>query len=122
MPCNSDYMEPHARERDLSRVACLMDELNGRAWSPHEWQGFHPRVYGHAITTKEADAMVADLCARLQSVHVPGYSLEMQIWWRDHQRADAQRLERELAAAKDADERAAALAKLTPHERKLLGL
>jgi hypothetical protein len=46
----------------------------------------------------------------------------MQIWWRDHQAADKARVEAELAAAEDAKAKAAAIAKLTPHERKLLGI
>jgi hypothetical protein len=46
----------------------------------------------------------------------------MQIWWRDHQAADRARVEEELAAAADAKAKKAAIAKLTPHERKLLGI
>jgi hypothetical protein len=31
------------------------------------------------------------LCARLRQVDVTQYSLEMQLWWRDHQQVDALR-------------------------------
>jgi hypothetical protein len=34
---------------------------------------------------------MALLCARLRQVDVTQYSLEMQLWWRDHQQVDALR-------------------------------
>lgn len=121
MPCNSDYMEPTTYERDLSRVACLLDELAGKKWKPSHWNGFHPLVYCK-ITRELGDQMVQKLCYALQDRDVTQHSLEMQIWWRDHQAADKDRLERELAQAWAASAREAALAKLTPYERKVLGL
>lgn len=118
MPCNSEYLEPTRKEVQLSQVACLLDELAG-VRNPHRyWHGTHPDVYNRGAN---GDELVARLCAALQSVDVAKYSLEMQIWWRDHQRADRARVERELAQAADDSARAAALAKLTDHERRLLG-
>ena len=121
MPCNSDHMAANGYERELSQVACLLDELAGQKWEHDWWDGYHPRVYCKANRAL-GDQMVRDLCAALQSRDVTRYSLEMQIWWRDHQAADKARRERELAQAKTDAEREAALAKLTPHERKVLGL
>ena len=97
----------------------LLDELDGKEIDQHHWRGYHPRVYSQRV---DGDKMVAKLCKGLQSVDVKDYSLEMQIWWRDHQAADKARVEAELAAAEDAKAKAAAIAKLTPHERKLLGI
>lgn len=88
MPCNADYMDPNDQERQLSQVACLLDELEGRQWSKQEWRGMHPRVYGQPINP---DAIVAELCAKLRDADVSRYSLELQTWWRDHQEADRQR-------------------------------
>lgn len=119
MPCNSDYLRANTKEIELSRVACLLDELDGKPIDPAHWGGYHPRVYCKSI---DGDALVAELCGKLQDKDVTAYSLEMQMWWRDHQAADKLRVERELAEAKTKSERDAALAKLTPHERKLLGL
>ena len=119
MPCDSSYMEANGLEIRLSQVACLLDELDGKEIDQHHWRGYHPRVYSQRV---DGDKMVAKLCKRLQSVDVKNYSLEMQIWWRDHQAADRARVEEELAAATDAKAKAAAIAKLTPHERKLLGI
>ena len=104
----------------MSKVACLLDELDGKKRiNQDHWRGYHPRVYSQRFN---ADEMTAELCSRLQGVNVSDYSLEMQIWWRDHQEADKQRAKESLAKAKTEKQRKAALGKLTPHERKLLGL
>ena len=44
------------------------------------------------------------------------------MWWRDHQEADARKEREAKAAAAAESERAAALSKLTPRERRLLGV
>jgi len=119
MPCDSSYMEANGLEIRLSQVACLLDELDGKKINQDHWRGYHPRVYNQRA---DGDKMVAMLCKRLQDVDVKDYSLEMQIWWRDHQAADKARVKAKLAAAADAKEKKAAIAKLTPHERKLLGI
>ena len=104
----------------MSKVACLMDELDGKKKINRDhWRGYHPRVYNEDV---DADTMTAELCARLQAVDVTDYSLEMQIWWRDHKAADKKRAKAAVAKAKTDKQRAAAIKKLTPHERKLLGL
>lgn len=121
MPCNSDYMNASRYEIELSRVACLLDELAGRRWERRWWDGYHPRVYCK-IDRAKGNKMVRTLCEALQGHDVSQFSLEMQIWWRDHQAADKARCERELAQTKMEAERKAALEKLTPHERKVLGL
>lgn len=121
MPCNCDYMKPSSREIELSHVACLLNELDGKKWKRSYWEGYHPAVYCQ-FGSKLADQMVAQLCERLQSCDVTKYSLEMQIWWRDHQEADKKRIARELREQKTTAKRKAALEKLTPRERKLLGL
>ena len=121
MPCNSEYMNPSNREVEISRVACLLDDLDGKAWSRSQWSGYHKDVYNRTRLVN-ADEMVSQLCSRLQTVDVSNYSLEMQIWWRDHTAADKARAEQDLAKAKTALEKQAALSKLTSHERKLLGL
>ena len=119
MPCRSDYLEPTQNEVALSQVACLLDELDGKPIDKHHWRGFHPAVYNAG---RSLDGLVADLCSRLQSEDVSKRSLEMQIWWRDHQKADKARIAHELNRQRTAKERAAALAKLTDYERRLLGL
>ena len=122
MPCNSDHMRADSYERELSQVACFLDELRGKKWTQSELEGYHPGVYCRNIDRATGDAMVRKLCETLQSRDVSTCSLELQMWWRDHKRADAERVQREIDDAKTQKARAAAIAKLTPHERKLLNL
>ena len=122
MPCNSSYMDATRGEIELSRVACLLDELAGKPFTSSHWQGYHPDAYGRQVGGERADKMVNALCKVLQSIDVTKHSLEMQMWWRDHQAADKARLQSESEAAKTEADKAALIAKLTPYERKLLGI
>jgi hypothetical protein len=114
-------MEASSLERELSKVACFLDEIAGKQWTRGEMAGYHSRVYGKA-TRELGDQLVNELCNALQGADVSTFSLEMQIWWRDHQAADEERIAKELALATLTFQQEAALAKLTPHERQLLGL
>jgi hypothetical protein len=115
MPCNSDHLEPSQLEREVSKIAAFLDELQTGYLEKKHLGGNHPRVYNSGVTRTIADEYTARLCRRLKTVDVKNYSLEMQIWWRDHQAADEKKLEIQ-------EQRKAALAKLTPKERKLLNL
>lgn len=120
MPCHSEYMNATGKEVALSQVACLLDELNGKPKiDKSHWIGYHPKIYGKQI---DGDALIAELRDRLITEDVTKYSLEMQMWWRDYQREKKYQLERELQKQRTEKEKAAALAKLSKHERKLLGL
>lgn len=46
----------------------------------------------------------------------------MQIWWRDHQKADKKRVKAEIKKEKKEAARKKALEKLTDYEKKLLNL
>jgi len=119
MPCNSDYMRATDFEKSISQVACLLDELAGKKYEKSHWTGYHPRVYNQKC---DGDALVRELCSKLQRLDVSKYSLEMQIWWRDHQAADAARKAKEAHEKHTKQQRDAVLAKLTPAERKILGV
>ena len=123
MPCRSDYLEAHPLEIEASRVECLIDQLNdGGEIDTGYWAGYHPRVYNRGLGREELDKLTARLCNELQSVDVTKYSLELQIWWRDHQKADKLRAEAERKRVADEELRLQALAKLSAAERKALGL
>ena len=122
MPCESGYLRATNGEVEMSRVACLLDELAGKKFDPSHWDGYHPAIYCKGRDDERDDRLVAKLCEKLQSLDVKDYSLEMQIWWRDHQKADKLRVEEELRAKKDAAARKAAIEKLSDYERKLLGV
>lgn len=119
MPCNSDYMNPTNTEIEASRIMCLLDEISGVPFNDKEWEGYHDEAYGKSINL---DKLVSTLCEKIQNINVKKYSLELQLWARNHKDADKKRLKRELEEMKTANETEAALAKLTPYERKLLRL
>lgn len=121
MPCNSDHMDANRKEIALSKVACLLDELAGNTnLNLRNWDGYHPAVYCKSRSKEDADALVSKLCSRLQTLDVTKQSLEMQMWWRDHQAADKARLKKEMEQEKTDQEKEVALSKLTDYERKLI--
>jgi hypothetical protein len=116
---DSQLYNPKHEEITLSQVCCLLDELDGKAEiNPHHWRGYHPKVYSQRVSN--GDALRVKLCAQLQEIDVTKHSLEMQLWWRDYQRADQERRQRESQDQLTETAKKAALAKLTEHERKLL--
>ena len=121
MPCNSAYMNATSTEVTASRLTCLIGELNGHPWTADEWRGYHVATYGKA-TSSVCDALAAQLCFALTTADVTQYSLEMQIWWRDHQAADAARAQQEAVQNDRESVRSVVLAKLTPEERRALGV
>lgn len=96
MPCNCDHLEANQLEIELSRVYCLLDELRtGKPVKPDSsaWEGYDRRAYSHA-DRETADKKTAELCAKLSAMKpakIKKLSLEMQVWWRDHQEADARK-------------------------------
>jgi hypothetical protein len=119
MPCNSDYLEPNQSEIHLAKIEALLEELQTGKLPKWYGNGGHYSVYNQASDERLHLSTVA-LCAKLQDVpDIKVYSLEMQLWWREHQEADAKRLEKEIQQFTDKEK---ALAKLSDYERKLLGL
>lgn len=121
MPCNSEYLNASDAEIELSKVESLLDEIRTGKLNKDHFSGYHPAVY-NKHRDSELDHVVTLLCMHLQDGGATKHSLEMQMWWRDHQEADRKRLKREMKAHKDDEHRQAALSKLTEYERNLLGL
>ena len=122
MGCNSDYMEPTSLEVNISVVYGLLDEIETGILPNNYGSGTDPRVYNKGFGKNLLDTKTEELCSKLQKVDVTEYSLEMQIWWRDHQIADKKRIEEEMLDSKTKSDRDALLERLTPYERKLLNL
>jgi hypothetical protein len=75
----------------------------------------------------EHNSKLADmLCQIMQSIEargeLEGQELRTRAWWEEHKKRDRERLKREQEQRKTAEEKDAALAKLSPYERKLLGI
>jgi len=89
MPCRCDHMEPHKREVELSRVLTLIDEVEtGNFEAGFYDSGRHPEAWFKDSSQDRIDRETAKLCAMLYGVDVHKFSLELQIWWRDHQALD----------------------------------
>jgi len=116
-------MDPNDLEKKLSKVMCLLEELDGKEIDESYWDGYHPEIYNKNVSRAQGNRLVSELCKRLQSVkNITKYSLELQMWWRDHKAADKARLKEELEEAKSKQARVIAMAKLTPYEKEILGL
>lgn len=123
MPCNGDYLNPTELEINLSTVYSLLDELKTGTLPKSFGTGYDNRIYNKGLTQATLNKKVDELCSALKKKKdVKKYSLEMQVWWRDHQKADKIREKREAQEKKNNIARKNALAKLTPAERKLLNL
>jgi hypothetical protein len=120
MPCDSGYLEPTWGERELSRIACLIDQLKGKKKIDKDhWDGFHPRVYAEQV---EEEVLIKEILNLLKGKDITKLSLELQIWHRDFLKDQKKsKLEKEKEK-KIKLEKKKALAKLTPKERKLLCL
>lgn len=93
MPCDCSYMEATALEKEMAKMACYIDELDGKFWTKKQHEGYHKKAYNQA-SRESADAMIQELCGRLSEKstdEIKGYSLELQLWWRDHQEIDKAR-------------------------------
>ena len=115
MPCRSDYMEPSAREEESLNVMAMLYEMD-LLDSP-------PDIYGDTSKLDEHTRMLCDCC---KHAHAKGLvselPLELQIWWRDHQKADEIRMEKLRKKAEFERKKQRALSKLTDEERRVLGL
>ena len=129
MPCNSGYMSATRTERSMSPVACFIDELNGIKNSHKDIDGYHSKVYNQHLTPEDCDRMVSELCMLCLELdnsrdmpNVSDYSLELQIWWRDHKIADEKRTESETRQNQLEYAKRQALAKLSAEDKVILGL
>lgn len=96
MPCNSDYLNATDSEKNLSVIYGLLDELDTGVLPSNFGSGYDDRVYNKHLPKQHLDEKTEELCGKLQQVDVSKFSLEMQVWWRDHQKADRERLNKEI--------------------------
>jgi len=115
MPCKSDGPYYDSVALAVILIYRHLDELAGKPPKDRHW-GFLRADQG------DLDRLTAHLCGKLKSVDVTSYSLELQMWYRDHQAADKAREERIAKEDALAARKHAALAKLTDEECRLLGV
>lgn len=96
MPCISEYLSPNELEKEGSVLLCLLDELNTGRFNKLHFKGYHPLIYTHFPTKEYIDSLTKRLCGKLKTINdISKYSLELQMWWRDHKHFDEQREKKE---------------------------
>ena len=88
MPCDSSHLEADRLEIEGSKVQSVLDEF--RTGKYKEWGGYHPKIY-LKINRKMMNRLTqkaCTLCKQAGPTTIKKMSLETQIWWRDHQKAD----------------------------------
>jgi hypothetical protein len=76
-----------------------------------------------ALFKSHATPLLCEACQEMEKHDMMRWrSAALNSFWTQHKKDDAARLAKEIANHTEATERNAAIAKLTPHERKLLGL
>lgn len=124
MPCDSSHLEPTEYEVEGTKLVYLLEEIDtGKKPDPAAFRsGMHQNVYGK-ISKAGLDRMTAKLCRKLKALHPEGiesYSLEMQLWWRDHQEADRQKEESEKAKTREMQDFLALVEGMSDYHLRLL--
>jgi len=109
-------MEHTAREAESGQVLEFLKEISGEPFD-HE----NPSYYGNLATLDEDTARLCSWCQGNED-HMSSMSLELQLWWQRHKKADAKREAEERRLAEVERVAQEAIAKLTPAERRALGL
>ena len=124
MPCLDGGRTPISEvEMKMHKLRLLMEEYRTGIHVDSELYcaDGHAVIEGH--TQRDLDHSTRLLCSRMrEEQNISKYSLEMQIWWRDHQIADKKREEEMLEDVKRRSIKETALSKLTREEREILGL
>ena len=106
MPCDSSYMEPNRSEQNSITVRTLLKEVGFK---------IHVGPYGQ-VATLDRDVRAHCQWCKANKSHIRKCSLELQIWWRDHQKADAAKAVESRRRAERSAARERALKKLTKEE------
>lgn len=130
MPCNSDHLRPTEREQENRAVAnhmlYVIELARPGLRVPENLRALADDIYAKHDLTAELCELLSILTeeerARIvYNAHDPR-SRRLADWWERHLERDRCRLADDLKALHDEKEREAAIAKLTPHERKILGI
>lgn len=128
MPCNSDYLNPTHRERELRRAAKLMVYTTDKLGQvvPQWLQDVADDIYAKTD-------VVPELCEQLKGLtpeelegvvydaHAPE-ARDLADWWEEHLAADSKRERSEAHAIEQKTLRAKAIQKLSPEEQESLGI
>ena len=129
MPCDSSYMNPTGKEKELQKTAKLLIFVYQKLGIqiPDWLQKDADDIYC------KNDQAVIDLCAALRGlsadqieriVYDPHSKQARQLadWWDEHQEADKRKEQELMDKERRVNLQKQAIAKLTPDERKALGV
>lgn len=116
MPCDSAYLNHTDKERESGKVLEFLKEVNGEYFD-HD----NPSYYGNILTLNQDTER---LCSWMKAHpdQLPTLSLELQLWWKQHQKHDAVRERKAREMERDQKLREKAVKKLSKEERHALGL
>ena len=77
------YTAPTVREKELAKIATLLDEVSSKKFNAHNFKGYHPQVYKQKISDKEASKMVTKLTRALITKSPQKFSYKMHEWWHE---------------------------------------
>jgi len=130
MPCNSDYLAPNSNERAMQDAAIYQSRVLKRlgrtvpAWLKREAKNIYAKdernVTGLCVILKEIGKEGRDQL--LYSDAKDAQMRDVAAWWEEHEKADKARLRTEKKLRTQKKAKAEALAKLSPADKKALGL
>lgn len=132
MPCNSDYLNPTDAERDSKRtcqhIVYLSKHLNKTI--PFWVAKTAKENYGNPEILNQAVRLLCSLCSGMSKKDqaniiyngMDSKARKLADWWDEHREADRIRERAAKAIAHKDTIKKGALAKLTPEERKVLGV
>jgi hypothetical protein len=117
-------MDANKFEINYSQVLCLLKEVKtGKPVNPNssDWRGYHKKAYNFDANKQDLDQAVNQLCEQIREIgNLHAFSLELQMWWREHEAADRLRLVREQRQAEERALAETALKKLSKEELEAL--
>ena len=132
MPCNSDYLNPTQDELNKILVSKLIRYVDRKLEekTPNKIIKVSRDVYGKGV---DLNIIVPALCSKLKSLSneqkeeiiynaKDKTSRDLADWWEEHQNADKERKKLEKEEKNKKSLVSNALSKLTPKEKKALGI
>jgi len=123
MPCNEERLGENADEKLAAKLLAVKHELeHGKLLLELYYNPYDSRVYANnaAKIIEQNTPLVCALFQTKSDDQIRFMSPQAQLWWDEHKRADAERVNREYRVAKQKRTHKDFLAQLSPYERGLI--
>lgn len=81
---DQNYLNSTRKEKELSKIYGLLDELKTGKLPDNYGDGYDERVYNRGHDENHFKRKEQQLIRELMTIDVTKYSLELQMWWRDY--------------------------------------